>query len=212
MANFIVALMTIFRPVMTSWTQGARAAITRKALLLLPPQPLATESGPSNLCYNPFGSRGDGTFGRHQPAAGEANEEKKQPSGKRIKQPAAVAVTALLKMILTLSTTIITTGWSKACNWLLVSLFFHRLYSPIFCLFLSRSVMTKATVGWREATALMMIRAPFCRPKVDVRVVATSRADQSRVIGLAGANESNYILLPRVILYGRDEKPGRTAN
>lgn len=37
--------------------------------LLLPP--LATESGPSNLCYNPFGSRGDGTFGRHHTHAGK---------------------------------------------------------------------------------------------------------------------------------------------
>lgn len=33
-----------------------------------------TESGPSNLCYNPFGSRGDGTFGRHKP---EEEEKKK---------------------------------------------------------------------------------------------------------------------------------------
>lgn len=48
--------------------------------------PSATgQSGPSNLCYNPFGSRGDGTFRRHslsllllQPAAEIRQEEEEE--------------------------------------------------------------------------------------------------------------------------------------
>ena len=59
MANFIVALMTIFRPVMTSWTLAGRDH-PKKAPAAAAAS--ATESGPSNLCYNPFGSRGDGTL------------------------------------------------------------------------------------------------------------------------------------------------------
>ena len=44
---------------MTSWTLAGRDH-PKKAPAAAAAS--ATESGPSNLCYNPFGSRGDGTL------------------------------------------------------------------------------------------------------------------------------------------------------
>lgn len=82
-ANFIVVLMTIFR----AGNDQLDVAADRGC---------KAESGPSNLCYNPFGSRGDGTFRRrrrhHKKTSGEreAPEWRKETTvGQRIKQPDA---------------------------------------------------------------------------------------------------------------------------
>ena len=110
-------------------------------------------------------------FGRHQPAAGmkkRNNRRGRKKRRRRIKQPAAARYYWVTRR-------------QSYNDRLVKSLWLIGLFC-FFFLFFARCALIVMRIARRSATAYLMVilAHPFCcRPKVDVRVVAPSRPDQT---------------------------------